>query len=423
MSNRHSKDKKGFIHAISPRADLKNLFIWMVGVSAVIYFTIYVILGNGQFSDIFFIRGGDFFMDCFNSIRDASQGSGVYSERGVIYPPMANLIFLLLSRFTPDAYNDTEFIERTLWTNRSSCILLVFVITAICFVALFALVFKSNKKGSVDKRMVFSAAVVLSAPMLFLMERGNMLVLCIISLLIYAFTYNSESKWKREIGLLALAFGFSLKLYPVVFGWFLIADKRYKDAIRCALYGLALLIIPSFFFGGPVFCVKYLFLNITTFSSGVGNTITRAMKFVELPETFQKTVNILAYVWVFICSACFAFSPFIRKDKPWKTWVLGIATILCVPSLTGIYNWAFLLIPLIMIANKNSFKAKDVVYFVFITIPFLFIPFRVSFQVTPMDILVFVMTAILSIFTVADTFVDLGKFISQKRAGSAVALK
>ena len=97
MRNQPNTDKKGFLQTVSPKRSVGNLFVWLVMGSALLCAVIYTVLGNGRFSDSFFLRGGDFFMDFFNSIRDAAQGSGVYSERGVIYPPMANLIFLLLS--------------------------------------------------------------------------------------------------------------------------------------------------------------------------------------------------------------------------------------------------------------------------------------------------------------------------------------
>ena len=47
--------------------DPAKFFIWLVGVSALIYLTVSAIVGNGKFADIFFLRCADFFMDFFNS--------------------------------------------------------------------------------------------------------------------------------------------------------------------------------------------------------------------------------------------------------------------------------------------------------------------------------------------------------------------
>ena len=38
-----------------------------------------------SFRRLFFRNGADCFMDFFNSARDAAQGAGAYTERGIIY--------------------------------------------------------------------------------------------------------------------------------------------------------------------------------------------------------------------------------------------------------------------------------------------------------------------------------------------------
>ncbi len=436
MTNKFKTAKDGFVNAIDPKKDLKNLYILLVGISAAVFFLLCLIFGNAQNTAIFFDHGADFFMDCFNQIRDCAQGKEVYSERHVIYPPMANLIFLILSRFTSNTYNDTDFGMRYSWKMYGSSMILMMLVLAVCVVAMFALIFKATKRGSVNHRLIFAAMATLSVPLLYMMERGNMLILCVMSLLIYAFSYNSESKVAREIGLIALAFAFSLKLYPAVFGWFLIADKRYKEAIRCVLYGIAMLILPSFFFGGPIFVVQTLYENITRWSSGSGNDLVQAMKALHFTDLQQSAVNLLIYVWVLIGGLCFAISPFIRPDQSWKTWTVGALTILCVPSLTGVYTWAFLLIPLIMLADREATTKKNVTYVALMTVPFMFLPlgwisleslleslfpFLDAPNISLAKIWIYVITAVFSIFAVTDTLLDLKKFLADRKVKKEIA--
>ena len=392
-----------------------RMFVLTVFISAIIYFTIYLFLGNGRFADFFFIRSADFFMDFFNSIRDAAQGSGVYTERGVIYPPMANLIYLILSRFTPESYNNSTFEDRYSWPQYFTPLVLVVLVTTALAIIYFFMVYSNVQSSSRLKKFAFAFLAFFNVPVLYMIERGNMIVFCLIALLIYAFTYNSNNKVYRELGLVALAFAFSIKLYPVVFGWFLLADKRFKDALRCLIYGVLMLIIPSFFFGGPS-CFVYVFLNIFSFSSGSGSTLSVVLNFIHTPDAIQTVINILAYLWVLICGICFAISPFIQPDKLWKTYVLGFVTILCVPSLTSIYSWAFLIIPLMMLCHQKHLSRSDWLYAIFITIPFAFIPFRFSFHVAPNTVLIYLMTAVLSIFAVIDTIKDTSKFISSNKS-------
>ena len=246
MSDKIKKLFKGLFSDMSPA----KLFVLLMSFSTAIYFTIYLIIGNGFYTDMFFGNSRDFFMDFFNSIRDASSVDTVYTEAGVIYPPMANLIFLILSRFLPGVYNSTDFDDRYDWVKYSAPFMLV-VITAMIFAIALHWIVRSNLDESNKRRAaLFSIFAVFNVPVLYMIERGNILMFCFLSLLIYAFTYNSESKSTREIGLIALAFAFSLKLYPVIFGWILIRDKRFKDAIRCAIYGIAMIVLPAFAFGG-----------------------------------------------------------------------------------------------------------------------------------------------------------------------------
>lgn len=394
-------------------ADPVKIFVLSVTVSALIYFIIYAIIGNGRFADIFFKRCADFFMDFFNSVRDASQGSAVYTERHVIYPPMANLIYLIFSRFTPNAYNDTDFTDRFEWHEYASPMMLTVIISTAFAIIFCFIVYSRLEHPSRYLRFAFAFFAFFSAPLLYMTERGNMMIFCMISLMIYAFTYGSKSRLHREIGLLCLAFAFSIKLYPVVFGWLLISDKRYKDAIRCAVYGLLMLIIPSFFFGGPV-CFVHLFNNIFNFSAGTDSTLSTILNYIGASAAGKSVFTAAVYVWVMICGICFAVSPFITDDK-WKTWTVGLATILCVPSLTSNYGWAFFIIPIIMICNKHNRRRSDMLYVIFMTIPFIFLPFRINYYVTPTTVAVYVMTAVLSVYSVADTVMMTVKRLRQRK--------
>ena len=392
-----------------------TFFIRAVSLSALIYVLVCAVIFRGDFSAAFFIEGYDPFMDFFNSVRDAAQGIGVYTERHVIYPPLANLLYLVISKFTPSAYNDTTFQERYTWHDHTFAIVLLALWCVICTLILIWLLTRVQKKAPLYQKLIISALFALSLPVLYVLERGNIIILTLFALVIYAFTYNSESKFKRELGLIALAFAFAIKLYPVVFGWFLIADKRFKEAIRCAIYGLVLLIVPSFFFGGPM-CFYQIYLNIFNFSSGADSTLSIILNYIHTPAVLQTVITVLVYVWVLICGVCFAFSHFIRKDAPYKTWALGFVTILCVPSLTSIYSWAFMMIPMIMLFNTQKLTQKQLAYSVLMTIPFVFLPFRFSINVSGNVVLVYIMTAVFSIWCVVDMIKDTANYLKEHKA-------
>ncbi|MFR5102025.1 MAG: hypothetical protein ACLTE4_05750, partial [Christensenellaceae bacterium] len=97
------------------RKNPAEFFAAFMAVSLIIYLIASLIWGGKVLCGIFFADGTDLFMDFFNSVRDVSQGTGVYTDRGVIYPPMANLIFLLCLRLIPEEYATTPFDQRHNW--------------------------------------------------------------------------------------------------------------------------------------------------------------------------------------------------------------------------------------------------------------------------------------------------------------------
>ena len=393
-----------------------KLFILLMSCSAAIYFTVYLIIGNGFYTDMFFGNSRDFFMDFFNSIRDASNVDTVYTEAGVIYPPMANLIFLILSRFLPGVYNSTDFDDRYDWVKYSAPFMLV-VITAMIFAIALHWLVRSNLDESNKRRAaMFSIFAVFNVPVLYMIERGNILMFCFLSLLIYAFTYNSESKRTREIGLIALAFAFSLKLYPVIFGWILIRDKRFKDAVRCAIYGIAMIVLPAFAFGGfKVF--KQVLDNIMRFSSSddKSNIFSHVLGFFNLEHINVDFMTPVMWIWAATVCLCFVLSPFVTKAT-WKTYAVGVLAIICIPSLTSIYAWSFTLVPIIMICNQKKPSRKAWFYCIFMMIPFIMIPLRFHYAISNNGFVLYICASVLSVVAVADTIKDLVLTIKANRS-------
>ena len=235
-------------------------------------------------------------------------------------------------------------------------------------------------------------------------------------LLIYAFTYNSESKGTREIGLIALAFAFSLKLYPVIFGWILIRDKRFKDAIRCAIYGIAMIVLPAFAFGGfKVF--GQVLDNIMRFSSSddKSNIFSHVLGFFNLEHINVDFMTPVMWLWAATVCLCFVISPFVTKDT-WRTYAVGALAIICIPSLTSLYAWSFTLAPIIMICNKKELSRKTWFYCVFMMIPFIMIPLRFHYAISNNGFVLYFCAAILSIVAVADTIKDLVLTIKANRS-------
>jgi len=385
------------------------VFCYAILITAGIYLLGSIVTGGWLADKIFFLYTDDFFMDFFNSIRDASLGLGSYTERHVIYPPMANLIFVLFSKITPDAYNATPFYQRTSWNVYGFNVFLCVAVVLLC-TALFALAIYRSLNAPKAKKILFTIVAICSVPYLFMIERGNIMVLAVIALFGYLLSYDSEKPWIRELGLLSLAFSFSLKLYPILFAWVLIADKRYKEFFRCAIYSVVLLILPTFAFEGPS-CLLIILENIFNFSTGAKNVLSVISEYARIPKILVSGV---AYGLFLLCAICFALSAFLYREKNerWRIWLLGCLTFVAFPALSSLYAWTLFLIPLILIFNQG-FLMKDVQgYFIPITLPFLFIPLSLPHQLTANTILMYACLFFLEVYAVY----DMVRTVKQRRA-------
>lgn len=385
------------IEAFLLEREYRELFVWATAISVAIWLFVSLVSWGKLFTSVFFLNTGDLFADFFNSIRDAAQGIGAYTERKVIYPPMANLIFLLFSYLTPDAYNQTTFDDRYTWKDYGTNVALIWSFVAICAI-LFGLVIYCAMKGTKGKKLLVALAAIVSVPFLNVLERGNIMTLALIALMVYAFTYRSEKKWVRELGLLALAFSVSLKLYPALFAWILIGDKRYKEFIRTVIYSILLLVLPSFAFGGPSIFLTIL-SNILSFSSGDTGALGAIGRTLHLPAI---AITGISYGWFLLCTICFLVAPFVQKER-WKIWMSGCIMFLCYPPLTSTYGWALLLIPMVMMFNAEMKGKKYLLCIAAMVVPFLFFPINLPIQPTVNTFMIYVGLATLSIYQLFDT--------------------
>lgn len=325
-------------------------FFFLMIATTVSFFVYVLVRGTETFMSPYFRGGKDMFMDYFNSVRDVSLGEGVYTVRHVIYPPMANLIFLVFLRLMPKGYVATQFADRQTWVNYPASMFSVLLFLVVPMVIL-ALLCAANFKGAPTYKKAFGLFSIINYPVLYMVERGNILIYTVLATAVFVFYYDSESKVKREIALIALAFAFSLKIYPAILGAVLLVDKRYKDAIRCAIYALVLLILPSFFFGGPV-CLKWMLDNIRSFSGNRSETSGN--------------------IWFWCSFAVYLLAVFVQKDKT-KLLIFGVAVLRVFPALASMYAWSFFLPVLcLFIGEQTKMNVKNAAYFFLMVFPFVF---------------------------------------------------
>jgi len=339
--------------------------------------------------NLFFRRCADAFMDFFNSIRDAAQGGGAYTDRGIIYPPLADLIFLILSRLTPDYYNNTSAAERySCWWTPACVIVLVLCLMAM--IALYLIVVNRVLRGHPARiRRVAAVATLFSYPLMYMIERGNILFLTLVLVMLYAVWWDSEDKREREWALICLAAAAAIKLYPAIFGLLLLKRKRWREILRCIGYFLLLILIPSFFVGGPKILVTLVenclvFFRRHTQDASFGDTSVAAILRAVLsafganytPSALVSWGTMFAGVGISLA----AFFLFRERDLEWLS--LSVLLLL-VPGAGGVYAWSYTLVALLLFFNRQPVR-RDLVYFGVLMSVYLLVP--IQFTVRSSDL-------------------------------------
>lgn len=210
------------------------------------------ILANGSFINTYFVSDWhDTFMDYFNMLECVRKGDPYYAYAN--YPAIVFLIIKILFQFTPDseliAFETAREEAFALRANMTA--MLPFIL--LCLICL--IVIAASARWMLRKYQRLTAdfavyAILLSGPMLFLLERGNMLLLSFACLMGFMALYRSEKSWVRAISCFLLALSAAMKLYPAIFALLLLSDRKYKEFFLTVAFGLILLIAPFFVFGG-----------------------------------------------------------------------------------------------------------------------------------------------------------------------------
>ncbi len=230
------------------------------------------------------------------------------------------------------------------------------VVTGLTLVSLAAIISR-QVEGSEKRKNLFTFLLIFNWPVIYAIERGNILLFVYVLMLGFVFFHDSEDKVISEISCICLALAASIKMYPAVFGILLIFAKKYKQAIRTVIYHW----VDGF---------KVWINNIIKFSekhsvtdnfSGV--TSLKVSFYVLMGKVFGRfgfkgiTDKFFAALIIIAIVAAVLF----LKQKHLKF----IALFLLVDALPGAgggYTFVFLTIPLIYLINMDKVRKFDYLY-------------------------------------------------------------
>ena len=354
--------------------ETQKLTIYSIAASLCFFLLMNYITRGATTVTILFTDINDNYMDFFNSLLDATYANP-YIERHVIYPPLCYVLYGFFGyMIPPDYYLFGSFYIRSTLEG-------MFSFGCYLFLSLFALCFFTNqyaKELQVNNHGLIGV-LMLSAPVLFAVQRGNFIILtgaCLIAFLCYK---DDQSRVKQHFGFLMLAIAANIKIYPAVFGLLLISEKRWRDCLFCIVYGITLFCLPMLFFGG-LSNIPVLIGNImgTTgkFSVRLGTRVDLdcLLSFLSMKGILSGLFNSLqgkTLIWgtgiLLLCYVC--------MDEEWKK--ILCLTLICtfMPGFSYMYNLVYM-IPLLLVAirQNNSFVI------LLVLLSFIYYPFDVSFM-------------------------------------------
>ncbi len=241
--------------------ETKHMYI-LLSLITLISVVFALLISNGKlFQVFFFLDPDDTGMDFFNSMIEVSTRRP-YDQYSVLYPPLANLFFYILSLFIPDALKagwpaTHDAVKGIVGTREDlrltqSALMLFLLFLILTLFAIAVMIHSCTHSYMLTFCLTFSAGT-MSA-----IERGNVILLAFVLTFYFVKHYNDENKLKAELALIALAAAFGFKLYPCIFGLLLLKNRKFAAAGRCVLYAVLFTVLPTFVFEGPSSILPWL---------------------------------------------------------------------------------------------------------------------------------------------------------------------
>lgn len=344
-------------------------FLFYLSMIILISITLFhgLVTDGHPFQTIMFYGQEITFSDFYQSMAD-SVSCRPY-ERGAIYPALCYLFYVFFAKMIPSDEMAIA-VETSIWDAVSHRQMgqMVFLYYNLLAVGILAIVIYNIKKGNKAEKLLFLFLLLLAEPVMYTLERGNLMLLTISFVMLFLVWKDSPIAWKKEMSFISLAIAASLKIYPAVFGILLLREKRWKDALKTIVWGLVFFIVPFLFMGGlkeiptmiqNIFSTQDMFLSMTGYGYKVNIATVMGFLSDHWVPLFGKKIVIRAVQILFVIMM--AIGVFVI-DKEWKRWAMIALPIILLPSFSYVYNVIFLLPMLVAFLDNKERNCLDYVY-------------------------------------------------------------
>lgn len=331
---------------VPPIALVSLIVLVGTSVSIAYHYVMGAYLGFGHPYSSFLFKPSDHFMDFFNVYRHAQEyGSG--NSDNMVYSPLLHLI-MTVSNLVPA------------WVGFAA-------MTAAFVATLAALLWTWTMRlvGSPIVRAMFASTLcLLSYPVLFALDRGNLEMLVFIMLAAFFYLYY----WRRSpYARVALSLAVTAKYYWITLVVLLLLDRRIRQAVACVVGAVAVTVASTVVIGllsgrGVIDVLDSL---SSTLATHVGNTTSGlgvaayshslwvwGLCIVDWTDTYlYMTVALRVYLLGAAVIMLLVIRRLLRGDfADWQKATALVACTLVLPYESMDYNLIHLLLPLSLFA-------------------------------------------------------------------------
>lgn len=332
--------------------------------------------GLGYPYNTFLCSDIDNFMDFYNVNEFVCKFDPYAPDRNVSYPPFALILAYPFSLFFKySSYGPLAAKESLL--GISSYLILFISFSWFLLKSIYHTIKGNGKLND----FIFTVILFSTYPTLFLFDRGNYLMIAFIFLYLFVHYYTiSPNK-----SLYFLSAAIAMKIYPIVFLFYFLAKKRYKDIWKVIIITGCFSIIPMLLFRGDfVSNITNFIHSLLFFSKGYVNEIQNmswhsslsgiikipVMLFNQGTVPFDIKVPYLLLVAILVGIVLFLLKKEVQLDR--KINYLISLQILIMP-VSYDYNLIYLYIPLLLLLRKSRVLERED-YFSIVIIALLFVP-------------------------------------------------
>ena len=219
------------------------------------------------------------------------------------------------------------------------------------------------------KSVLFSSSIVL-----FSLERGNIIILCAAFICYYLAFKDSSDIIKRRFALICLCIASVIKIYPAIFGMFLLKEKRFKDIAFVFLLSCILFFTPFLCFEHGLLNFTQLLGNLKVFEEHYNSVLAARViprfSITDYPILLMDRLNIeyvliynLLRIIVMFLSLLTIFV-FMHEKKLWRQYALLSMIVLYLPKHSVWYCGLYFIPVIVLFLHQKQFEKRDWIYMI-----------------------------------------------------------